>query len=155
MKSTHPLTALLGMAFLGGLCGSALFYAFMGTSSVTASAPEVQSVVRAKRVEIVDPEGKLRTSLGITEEGTGLIVYDPDGKVVLLLGISPTDTRGLVVFDPEKALRILLGISVDGLAFARLRSAQSQSHITLVTSADTEPKIEIKNRQDQVVWSAP
>jgi hypothetical protein len=73
-------------------------------------------VLRAKRVEIVDDEGKVRAVLGTREEGIGgLSVYDESGRVRARLeaGEIPEQGSGLSVFDTNGKPRASVGMSND------------------------------------------
>lgn len=66
-------------------------------------------VLRAKRLEIVDDEGKVRASLGTLENGAGeLALRDASGRVraVLEVGEVPGEASGLRVFDTHGRPRI-------------------------------------------------
>ncbi len=73
-----------------------------------------EGVVRAKRLEIVDDEGKVRAMLGTDEQGVAsLSIFDASGRLQASLDASdiPKQTNGLAVFDESGRLQIGLGAS--------------------------------------------
>jgi hypothetical protein len=73
-------------------------------------------VLRAKRLEIVDDEGKVRAVLGTREEGVGgLWVFDESGRVRARLeaGEIPEQGSGLSVFDTNGKPRAVVNMSND------------------------------------------
>jgi hypothetical protein len=74
-------------------------------------------VLRAKRLEIVDDEGKVRAMLGTREEGIGgLSVFDESsGRVRARLeaGEIPEQGSGLSVFDTNGKPRAVVNMSND------------------------------------------
>ena len=157
MQPTRSFTAsLLGVAFLGGLCGALALSMFMGTTSVAEESPQVQPVIRAEPLEIVDTQGQVRAALGTLPTGaTGLAMYDQDHNTTLQLGIASDGRRALGIYDKHHKLRLHLNLTPDGQAQIRLLSGQNKNHITLSQLSETEPKIEITNGQGKVTWSAP
>lgn len=72
-------------------------------------ARPASEVLRAKRLEIVDDEGKVRASLGTLENGVGeLALRDASGRVraVLEVGEIPGEASGLRVFDTNGRARV-------------------------------------------------
>jgi hypothetical protein len=73
-------------------------------------------VLRAKRLEIVDDEGKVRAVLGTREEGIGVVsVYDQSGRVRASLeaGEIPEQASGLSVFDTNGKPRAVVSMDND------------------------------------------
>ncbi len=73
-------------------------------------------VLRAKRLEVVDDEGKVRAALGTDEKGIGgLSVYDESGRLRASLeaGEIPGEASGLSVFDANGKPRAIVGMHND------------------------------------------
>jgi hypothetical protein len=73
-------------------------------------------VVRAKRLEIVDDEGKVRAVLGTDEQGVvSLSIFDASGRLRASLNAeeNPEKASGLGVFDTNGKLRAAVGMGND------------------------------------------
>jgi hypothetical protein len=73
-------------------------------------------VLRAKRLEIVDDEGKVRASLGTDEKGiASLSLFDPSGRLRASLDAEeiPGVASGLGLFDTNGKLRAAVGMDND------------------------------------------
>ena len=127
-----------------------------GPREEATPAAATEEVLRAKRLEIVDDEGRIRASLGTREEGIGgLAVFDASGRRRIALeagevdgqgsGLSLLDTNGktrAVVYahnDPKKGTAVYLG-GEDGTARATLALDESGQAFLSVSAGE-------KNRQ--------
>jgi hypothetical protein len=71
-------------------------------------------VVRTKRLEIVDNEGKVRAALGTDEDGVAsLSMFGASGKLGVSLDASnvPEQSNGLALFDTSGELQVAVGAS--------------------------------------------
>jgi hypothetical protein len=69
-------------------------------------------VLRTKRLEIVDDEGKTRAVLGTNEQGvTSLAIFDQSERLRASLDASevPEQMNGLGIFDTNGRLQVVLG----------------------------------------------
>jgi hypothetical protein len=77
-----------------------------------AAAPAtVEKVIRANRIELVDPTGKKLVGLAALADGSaGMSVYDPSGRQRVSISIGPKGQPQVVLFDdsgePRAGMRI-------------------------------------------------
>jgi len=92
MDTSHSLFAVAG--------GLALAF-FAG-----AHSQDVPDVLRARKLELVDAEGRPRAELGIDADGSaGLFVRDAEGRVRAAV-IHDDSQSALYLFDAEDAIRV-------------------------------------------------
>lgn len=102
-------------------------------------SPPVSDVVRTKRLEIVDDEGKVRAALGTDEEGMGgLTLFDEGGKkrAVLEAGEAQKHAEGLALFDAQGNIRAMLGLSKDGHSNLSILAGGKGRNIKLIGHPD-------------------
>jgi hypothetical protein len=112
-----PLLAALVAAAV-----SALVTLLVATSvgpRAAGAQPGQQAELRAERLTVVWPDGRPRIVLGEVAvgelAGTGLVVYDADGRTPRLAqGMTTGGQSGLVVFDSAGASRLELATGWDG-----------------------------------------
>lgn len=113
MRNTHVLTAVLTLVNLGIM----VFFASHHTTVVQASGPE--QVVRARALEIVDAQGKVRASLSVIPEGPAIRDGKPvaDGKVhpeiVLFRLIRPDGRPSVKIQTSEQGSDMAMGGGID------------------------------------------
>lgn len=91
-------------------------------------------VLRAKQLEIVDNEGKVRALLGTDREGTtSLSIFDHSDRVRASLGASaiPEKGGGLSVYDKNGEHRAGLGLDESGQAGLSVSAGQKDRDITI------------------------
>ena len=129
MKNRSVLTALT-LANLGML----VFSLFHHAAPVQASGPE--QVIRARALEIVDSQGKVRASLSIIPEGPAIRDGKPvpDGKVypeaVLFRLIRPDGRPSVKIQTTEQGSDMALGGGIDP-AYIVLNSDGGETSVTL------------------------
>jgi hypothetical protein len=129
MKNTRALTALT-LVNLGML----VFLLFHHAAPVQASGPE--KVIRARALEIVDAQGKVRASLSIIPEGPAVRHGEPvaDGKIypeaVLFRLIRPDGRPSVKIQTSEQGSDLSLGGGIDP-AYIVLNSDGGETSVTL------------------------
>jgi hypothetical protein len=93
-------------------------------------------VLRTKRLEIVDDEGKVRATLGTDEEETtSLSAFDSSNRIRFTLNAAeaPEKASGLGVFDANGKLRASVGMSSDpeGSSFLTLLDADGKQRVAV------------------------
>ncbi|MCC6673202.1 MAG: hypothetical protein IT458_19205 [Planctomycetes bacterium] len=92
------LAGLLGLLFLAGWVGA-------------EQGRDVQDVIRSRRFELLDGDGKVRARLGPGERGeTELVVLDPTGRVRTRMGLNAQQESVLSLHDAEGKTRLALVI---------------------------------------------
>ena len=98
-------------------------------------------IVRTKRIEVVDEQGKVRILLGCRSDGTcGLGVLDPNGKLAIQLGIEDAQPS-LAIWDTgqsEPTLRARMCSLSDGTAGFVAFDADGQGGAFLTAREDAE-----------------
>jgi len=121
---------MLVLAVIAGLVGGVVSsFLFMGTP-VFAQKTEVADIIRAKRFEVVDKDGKLHAALYLLAGEPGLVLYDKNEK--------PCAEFSLYNGEP-------------GLSF---RDKNSKSRFVLGLD-NGEPLLRFTDKNDKVIWSAP
>ncbi len=129
MKNTHALTALT-IVNLAILVFSLLHHA----APVLASGPE--QVIRARALEIVDAQGKVRSSISIIPEGPAIRDGKPvmDGKIypeaVLFRLIRPDGRPSVKIETTEQGSAMTLGGGIDP-TYIVMSSDQGDPSLTL------------------------
>ena len=122
-------------------------------------------VLRAKRLEIVDDDGKVRAVLGtreegigglsvfdessgrvrarlvageIPEQGSGLSVFDTNGKPRAVVNMSndADKSSGLILLDTEGKQRVGVGLETGGQAWLSISAAKKDRSVMLVAMDD-------------------
>ena len=129
MKYTHAVTALT-LVNLGML----VFFQSHHATPVQASSPE--QVVRARALEIVDSQGRVRASLSVIPEGPAIRDGKPvaDGKVypevVLFRLIRPDGRPSVKIQTSEQGSDMALGGGIDP-TYIVLNSDAGETSLTL------------------------
>ncbi len=112
-------------------------------------------VLRAKRLEIVGDEGKVRAALGTDEKGVAsLSLFDPSGRLRASLDAEEIsrEASGLGVFDTNGKLRASVGMSndPDGESFLTLLDKEGKARVGVGLQTDGQAWLSIlagkKNR---------
>lgn len=105
-----------------------------------AATPGVVEEVRARKVVVVDAQGKERLSLGTLPDGRAVLVLrDARGKERLELSVLADGSPGLVFWDAQGAERLALGVPGDFMSWLSLSDAQGKVRIRLNVAADGGP----------------
>jgi len=108
-----------------------------------AKAVPVQEVVRAKRFELVDAEGRVRGALELVGVEPRLVLYDEKSRQRAKLLLGPDGSPTLVLRDEKGNLRVILGAGVLETIRTGAREKRPESSLLL---NDSEGK---------VIWQAP
>jgi len=127
-----------------------------------AKAVPVAEVVRARRFELVDADGKERAVLRIAAEGTPMLVlWDNNGKVSAGLGLGPdgspnlalVDANGkgsvllssssLVLFDGNRRYRVTLGLTSNNAPSLSFWGEKGEARAVLSLNPDSGPSLEL------------
>ena len=98
-------------------------------------------VLRTKRLEIVDDEGKARAVLGTDEEGiTSLSLFEPSGRLRTTLDAEerPDKASGLGVFDTNGNLRVAAGMDNDPAKRSFFNLYDTEGNHRVVVSLDAD-----------------
>lgn len=100
-----------------------------------------EGIVRAKRFEVVDEDGRVLAILGVTTEGeAGLGLADRQGKVRASFVINDKEPR-LAFFDSRGKLRGMLGADSGGQPTLGFFDRKERSRLSLSTDKDGDPQI--------------
>jgi len=97
------------------------------------SAPEV---IRARRFEAVDPEGRVRGLMGMGSDGGSpvLALIDEKGKQRALLSLDPDGNPNLGLYDEKGTMRAVLSLAADGSPGLLLRDEKGPRASLALTS---------------------
>jgi hypothetical protein len=98
-------------------------------------------VLRVKRLEIVDDEGKVRAGLGTDEEGiTSLSLFDASGRLRSTLDAEERSGKasGLGVFDTNGNLRVAVGMDNDPAKRTFFNLYDTEGNHRVVVSLDAD-----------------
>src|SRR5271155_4587822 len=131
MKNTHALTALTLVSL-----GMLIF--LLAHQAAPVQASDSEQVVRARALEIVDAQGKLRASLSVIPEGPSRradgTLIDPNGKVypeaVVFRLIRPDGRPSVKIATTEQGSGIDLSGGIDP-AYLVLTAEEGDSSLTL------------------------
>ena len=111
-------------------------------------------VLRAKRLEIVDDEGKVRAALGTDEKGVAsLSIFDSSGRLRVTVDASaaPEKGGGLSIHDTNGAVHVGLGVYEDGQAELRFAAQQTDQAIQMGTMDDGRVYLILSKKRDAMV----
>jgi hypothetical protein len=109
------------------LAGAALVLSLAGCQS----GPET---ITAEQIVLTDATGAPRVFLGVTEQGTGLLVQDAHGKIRAGLSLLPDDTAELSLGDGVHMRAVIA--SRGDRTFLVLRDAEGRDRARVVVLAD-------------------
>ncbi len=116
---------------------------------------EVPEVIRAKRFELVDADGRVRAALGLGRGQPVLAFADTGGKARVLLALSDDGTPGLGLADGDGEVRAVLRVRGDGSPSLELREEHEQTRATLEVSGDGDAMLRLFDKDGEAIWSAP
>jgi hypothetical protein len=116
---------------------------------------EEADVIRAKRIEITDSEGKTRMILA-TGHGSGgpvIVLLDSAGQMRVQLFVSE-DKRGarLMLADEGGNNRVLVGASGDGDVGLSLFNKNDRPHFMVVSNGNAQGAIMFMDEESNPVW---
>lgn len=101
------------------------------TSQVAPARRGTDRLVRAERLEIVDPEGRARIVVGLDEHGSaGVMVNDSDGEARVTL-LHDSEGSALFIRDAEGTIRIGVAQFADGGGGVALHGPDSRGAAVL------------------------
>jgi hypothetical protein len=114
--TSRQFRVLMALTVVSGLVGGAASNLLVqGAPAVAQVGGAVQEVVRAKRFEVVDDQGRSRALLSVLPDGSpGLTLYDGAGKQRAGLGLLPDGTPRLALHDAAGKQRAGLTVLPDG-----------------------------------------
>jgi hypothetical protein len=121
--TSRQFRVLMVLTVVSGLLGGAGSNLLLqGGPAVAQAGGAVQEVVRAKRFEVVDDQGKRRAALGLTADGSPAFwLYDATGKTRVELHVLPDGSTDLLLYDAAGERRAWLGLTPDGSPYLWLR----------------------------------
>lgn len=155
-KSTTRLRN--GVMLLGAL-GLALLFAACGANSSQAT----QSLIKAKRIEIVDDSGATRMVLTAENGKPTLTLADSSGTLRALLFLGDTGTPSLVLVDnPRIALmdqtgeiRLAERLDITGTPFTTQMDSGGKVRTMLTLDASGAPTLEMYDDRGSPILKAP
>jgi hypothetical protein len=91
--------ARIALVALGVLAGSLLIRFAPNVAAQDQEAGEPVDVIRARRIELIDEDGRTRAQLTVEESGEAVLrIRDPEGTIRVKLGASESGS-GLVLLD--------------------------------------------------------
>jgi hypothetical protein len=125
---------MLTLALIAGLAGGAAFqWLFTERPAFAEKTPLHEKVLKAEKFELVDEGGHEHASLAIGADGTpSMVLYDVDHSVRLVVELMAKGNARVFFSDQNGKIRHVLGTAEDG-----------------------SPFIQFRDRERNVVWSAP
>lgn len=117
---------------------------------VAAKPNPVKDSLQAKKLEIVDNNGRVRIRLGPADEGYGLVVYDVDGQFRATL----TDAPLGAVSQLRKAGGSIKMMAMEGGCGITLRDKDGKPR-ALILQQEGGSQIMLKDAEGKAVFSAP
>lgn len=138
-------------ATLGALAsGLVLTFLAGARSQLGESAPQVPDVLRARRIELVDAEGRPRAELGIDADGSaGLFVRDVQGGLRACV-IHDEGQSALYLFDDAGTLRVGASQFAHGGGGFALHGTDSQG-ATVLYMKDAQGSLTFYDREGAVL----
>ena len=144
------------IALVGGVVGGALVSLVVSGPQALAQAGAAQKVITAEAFHLVAPDGTLRASLTVDDDGAvGLRLVDKDGTPRAGLLVSADGSPGLHLVDEDGEDRAGLTVSADGALGLDLRDKDGKTRAGLVVSADGTPLLVLHDKDGNVIWGGP
>lgn len=126
---------------------------FLGAAASKKAKPQAE--VQAQRLVLVDTLGKERAEFAmLSEHQPGLKLSDNDGRPRLTLSLTQHGEPLLSFVDASGTPRILMGLDLYG-TFLRVNDDAGSLRATLAVPSEGEPELELRGKQDQLLWRAP
>lgn len=117
---------------------------------VAAKPNPVKDRLLAKRLEIVDNDGKVRICLGPADEGYGLVVYDEEG----LFRATLTDAPRGAVMQLRKAGGSISLMAMQDVCGITIRDQDGKPRALMLQQKEGS-QIMLKDKKGKTVFSAP
>ncbi len=115
----------------GGSAAALVAIAGLLGMAAPAGGPAAEEV-RARRIVLVDAEGRERAALAVDADGwAGLRAVDVAGKTRVALGSAAAGTAALALTDMREKTRVSLAVNTDGLSMLSLLDARGRNKATL------------------------
>ncbi len=120
-------------------------------------ADQAQDVVRTRRLEVVDSDGKARASIDVDDKNAvSLKLYKPGGTVpASAVATLPDGSSTLVLNRDGGKAAVLLTASPDGLYGLVLVDQNGVPRVYVALTADGAPTVSVLDGDQQSVWKAP
>jgi hypothetical protein len=101
------------------------------------------SVLRGRRLEVIDDSGQTRIALDAVGRRPSMWFYDTAGKRRLGLMVVPPEVPVIWLLDPEERSRIELSVLPDGANAFVLSDAQRRARLLFNVGADGTPSLSL------------
>jgi hypothetical protein len=142
MEKTMKLT-LLPLAFLIALPACSRFVNSVPEEPDTGTA--AVGTVTVQQIVLVDAKGVKRATLGASPNGSGLAIFDQNGKARAALIVAPDGHPGLALYDDAGVSRATVQVSENGDAGVALYDSAGKLHAAIVVSADGTPTTDFRD----------
>ena len=111
------------------------------------------NVVRAERFEIVDHQGNLRASLGLTPNGSvALTLRDPAGTIRVEVGLEDGNTPVVNLYDKDERTRMVFRESRGGGHAITATDQEGTPRFLLAVNSRGTPQLTLFNGNGDVIW---
>ena len=107
------------------------------------------------RLWLSDASATPRLTAGVVENGSGLWLVDKDNKLGAFMSLDDREGGWIALGNPESGTRIDLQLSTNGVPQIAVCNKAGESQIVISVDEDERPKLEVKDRAGQRIWSAP
>lgn len=118
-------------------------------------APSAQQTIEARKLVLIDANGKPTAELGAAQEGSGLVLMDSAGKPRAALIVTPTGEPGLKLYDRAGVVRAALLVDNDGRAGLALYDAGNRNRAALATNPGGSSALMLFDRDGRLVEILP
>jgi hypothetical protein len=118
----------------------------MGQGRATSHAVESQQFV------VKDTRGKARAVLGMSADGPGLNLYDPDGNARAGLAVAKDNTARLGFYDRAGKSRVMVDVMEDGTSTVGFYDRSGKAHAHLRVPTDGSPVLGFFDKDGRPIW---
>lgn len=127
--------------------------AFVALVAVGWTSPD--GTVEATKFVLRDKDGKERTSLGTTDDGTTALKFlDADGEMRAVIHVAAGGKPSLGLYD-AKGIRAKVCVDTDGSAGIEILDANGKTRAALGLLDDGSPHLLLKDAEGKTTWEAP
>jgi hypothetical protein len=108
--------------------------------------------VEAQRFVVKDARGKSRAVLGMSAEGPGLSLYDPDGNARAALALAGDNTSRLGFYDRQGKSRVVVDVQEDGTSTVGFYDKTGKAHAHLRVAPDGSPVLGFFDKDGRPIW---
>ena len=124
------------------------------------TAAPVQEVVRAKRFELVDAEGRVRIEIGMGGvdrrwQTPGVRLLDQKGNVRATLEVYPQGHPNLTLRDEKGEVRAMLALAFDDSPVIWMYDEKGKTRAVGGLGSDGSPILTLRDKEGEAIWSAP